>query len=781
MLTQSEKRERLRQLPAEVPDLHDWLHVLFKKIPNIVYVEYTHGREEFGADFVLEVNNPTIGRTEFVGVIAKKGTIKQGADDVERQIRECGIPRVIKNGKDEQSLPLIWVISNESVTSNAERKIRHQYRQYAIHFFSADDLIRWTDERAPYLWEDLPSQISQYLQGIRLGLEDLNRSANLLGDQLPDLKLDLELTPVDPDTYRKRTPSSAVSLFDEVKLRNVIFVEGQMGAGKSDLLRSLGLELCRAKSFNSEKTLPVFASYRSLMETHKGSLRKLIDASLGELISEYQEGRAIPVLIIDGLDEFSAEEVDESPLTALVSEVETLEGVKLVVSCRSGVIPRAIIRTTPKVRHLEVRPLTIRKISQFLKAVCQQAKLSNRMARDIGKSELFKQLPQNPIAALLLTRLMLQAKSRDELPQTLTELYSKALELMLGRWDIEKGLGSQQEYEVARRICGDIANYMIENRVLEIGITEIKLRVEAYLKERNLEIDSNTLLERLYSRSGVLIRNHSSGTVSFKHRSFAEFFCAEEWLRTNALKVDSRALESYWATVYFFCIGQRSDCESTLEQILSLVPTTDEHRLGKLAAAPTYLLAGHMTPYRVVESWFPNLMMEAAKYYLDVSSKRVDSVLAVFPPVPLLYVLQFYLRERYGYSFFRKAIDGAALAIADSKEDREVKAYALFLLGVIGIEVDYPEAFRFLVENYKASDLPIGLGAVVRVESERAQPKRLIPVVRAFNKRVYNMLKTSRALRNTLENAFKRPINPKAADKYVRALEERTSTRRKPV
>ena len=194
--------------------------------------------------------------------------------------------------------------------------------------------------------------------------------------------------------------------------------------------------------------------------------------------------------------------------------------------------------------------------------------------------------------------------------------------LAFGRWDLEKGLGSQQQYDVAVRICGQIARFMIEKPPIgDRGVMEIEARVSEYLSERNLEIDGQDLLDRLFSRSGVLIKDESNLTACFKHRSFAEFFCAAEWLHTNSFSVDVRALDPYWATIYFFSVGQLSDCEDTLKAILALKPLDTDQRINKVFAAPGYLLAGHMTPYRIVEKSLPGLFIEAASVYVDMREK----------------------------------------------------------------------------------------------------------------------------------------------------------------
>lgn len=760
MLTLQEKKDKLRRIPSEVPDLHDWLQVLLEKMPNVVYVEYTHGRNEFGADFVLEVANSTTGRNEFIGVIVKRGTIKQDTSEVDRQIRECGIPRIIKNGRDEQSLPIVWVVSNEGTTSNAEKKIRHEYRQHAISFFGMEDIIRWTDAYAPHLWDDLPSKIGKYLQDVRYRLEELDKKSSLLGDHVSDIRLELDLTAVDTDTYRKpsRKPEH-VDLYDEVKLRRVVFLEGDMGAGKSQLLRSLGQQLCSSKNFNQSKLLPVFSTYRNLIDKRGGSLEALLTAETGELLGQIQAGEITAIFLIDGLDEVPSPCTDGASLRDLVDQVRGLKNTKAAFSCRSGVVPVATINSTADLRHLEVRPLTIKKMTTFIAAVCERVKRSNRVARDLGKSELFRQLPQNPIAALLLTRLVLQSPEHDELPQTLTGLYEKALELMLGRWDLEKGLCSQQEYDVSRRLCGEIAQLMVANKIGAIGMNEVEARLREYLTARNLTVDPSVLLERLFSRSGVFANDDANGTVFFRHRSFAEFFFAEEWLRSNKFEVDNRALDPYWATIYFFAIGKLSDCEEVLKEVLALQPMSDDQRLGKVMATPMYLLAGHMTPYSIVESNLPALLIDAAKLQVDVLAGRHDSALRSLTPIALLFVMQFLLRDKYGYQFFRRAIDGAAIAISDAIEDDAVKAYALFYLGAIGVDLDHPEAMQFLIDKYEPRELPLAVAVAAAAEIERDKRRSGIAVLKAFNKRVQKMLKSNPSLKAALSGIMTRPIS----------------------
>ncbi len=46
---------------------------MFKILPNVEYVEHTHGKDEFGADIVIAKRDDVFSVEEYVGVIVKTG------------------------------------------------------------------------------------------------------------------------------------------------------------------------------------------------------------------------------------------------------------------------------------------------------------------------------------------------------------------------------------------------------------------------------------------------------------------------------------------------------------------------------------------------------------------------------------------------------------------------------------------------------------------------------------------------------------------------------------
>lgn len=57
-------KERIVGITDEVKELHPLLEELFRKHPKILQVEYTHGPDEMGADFVLTHTHDVLGTPE---------------------------------------------------------------------------------------------------------------------------------------------------------------------------------------------------------------------------------------------------------------------------------------------------------------------------------------------------------------------------------------------------------------------------------------------------------------------------------------------------------------------------------------------------------------------------------------------------------------------------------------------------------------------------------------------------------------------------------------------
>jgi len=103
-MDRQKKREQIESIDDEVNVLHPLLHDLLRKLPDVTYVENTHGPNEMGADFILERNDKHIHEIYYIGVVAKTTRILQNISEIDRQVEECAVKRfrdIVKSGVRE--------------------------------------------------------------------------------------------------------------------------------------------------------------------------------------------------------------------------------------------------------------------------------------------------------------------------------------------------------------------------------------------------------------------------------------------------------------------------------------------------------------------------------------------------------------------------------------------------------------------------------------------------------------------------------------------------------
>ena len=172
--------EKLDSIIGEVNDLHPLLKALLPKLPRVQDVEYCHGVGEMGADFVISRTNDTFGRIEYIGVIAKVGKIVQDFADIERQIEECNLPRLVQGGKKKIRITEIWVVATKHITRGAKEKIFDKFSTRKIEFIEGTDLEKLVDKYTPLAWSRLPIVVGEYLQDLRVRTEEQDKSVSLL-------------------------------------------------------------------------------------------------------------------------------------------------------------------------------------------------------------------------------------------------------------------------------------------------------------------------------------------------------------------------------------------------------------------------------------------------------------------------------------------------------------------------------------------------------------------------------------------------------------------------
>jgi hypothetical protein len=754
------KKKRVEEIKDEVKEFHPLLQNLFKKMPSITRVEYTHGNTEMGADFVLSMTHPILNTERYIGVIVKVGKITQDTTGVEKQVKECAIPRYFEYGKKEIHIDEVWVVSNGTISNNAKTVIRNNAQLRSVEFIGESEIISLIDKHLPLFWSNLSVPVSEYISKIREKNLQFERSTSLLQIGDKDFYVEQDVYEVldskSSSENRFKSKPKKVNFIEQIKNNKISFIEGSMGTGKSRLLRKLISHFTSPEVFHDEKLLPVIIDYKDLIDKYEGNIEEIISDSVGEELKKEFGDNVTLLLLIDGVDEkkFSADEELETFIKTIV-ELDKIPNLKTVLTSRPLKTLENAKSLSGRFGRYEIRALTFSKVIEFVKNICKQLNLTQRIVEDLKKSRLFRDLPQSPISAILLAKLI--DEHSKELPSNMTELYSKYTELTLGKWDIDKGIQSDKEYQTLNTFFMNLSEYMIQNELKQISIEEAKSRLTDYLKPRNLGLDVNSLLDRILNRCEIVATDHEKGVLFFKHRTFAEFLYAKKIIETQKLQIDERFFTSYWNNVFYFCVGILKDCPEVLEAITNYPVVSETQRIKKMANLPNFYLAGFASPYKVISDGNEKLVIDAAKYYIEVTSNKQTSIFTQFPPIICLYFMNYLIQEGLSYDFFIEGLETAALSVASGANSDDEKAYALFFLNVAFIKLKGDSDFSFLLKEYK-HQLPLDLLCVLDIESKNLDLLKKSKILQKQNKKFKGFLRGNTAAKHKLQSLLRKPI-----------------------
>ncbi|HXC99744.1 MAG TPA: NACHT domain-containing protein [Verrucomicrobiae bacterium] len=755
---EEDKRKRLEAIRDEVAEFHPLLKLLLPNITHVKTVEYTHGANEMGADFVLSRAEETFDQIEYITVVAKVGKIDQSAiTDIDRQVDESFIPKFFDSGKQKVNISEAWVISTLGISHGAKEKIFEKNRGRKIIFIAGDMLAKLIDKYVPNFWTDIPLQIGDYLNNLRIRSDELDRSVSLAKNHA-DLYVEQDIYAIQEKCWEtvntQRKKRQKVDIYQTVLREKVLLIEGEMGAGKSKLLRQLIRHFTHPQHFLASNVVPIILSYKHLMDNYAGDLQRVVTDYVNKgALSELKENSRI-LFLIDGVDEKNVEVEEQLRLLSTLMNVvhANAKFCAVITSRYLGSIKQNwdLLRQS---QRLEIRPLSTQRVIEFVQKLCSGANLSKRILEDLKKSNLFKELPKSPISAILLANLL--QENTKEIPSNMTELYSKYLELVLGRWDLEKGLQTQKEYEALDNILMRIASFVIENELHYMSIDDAKTIVNDYLGPRNLGIDSARLFDILTVRAGIIMVDSLEKRMCFKHKTFAEYFYAKKKLREGGLVVDSRVFKLYWMNTFFFFAGLLKDCPDLLEAILAQQTESEGAKLLKMINMGNYFMAGSSSPYGVIERGLIKVIKEAAIYYNQIVNRAIESELSGFSEMHLLCVFQGILRDSYAYSFFEKAIEVAALEIDGSDLTQKDKATALFFLNVIYIDLGGKDSFDFILSKYE-KELPLSIQLAIHHESSEIKNKTAL--LKRQEKSLMKSIRSNKSLKDHLDIMYDRPI-----------------------
>ena len=305
----SKAKELLDSMKDEVRDLHPVLRIVFPKLPTVKECEYTHGGDEWGADFVLTVEDMALGSVEHVGVIVKRGPIKQDLRSVDQQIEECRIKnRKVRGGTNEIEIDRIWIVATGSISNNAKEKIYQKYKSSGISFIDGAKLASLIAQHTPFIGDNVTPEIGEYLKRLQTKLEERRVRKDMLAidGETPEIELEIAELKRDTDGRARQELINIDQVVD--RTTGIMILEGRAGAGKTRELEKLAERCATNSEFKRIDKLPILLPARELREQYSWDVDEAIMGELGKpAYGKLKEQKSGVLLLVDGMDEIPEE------------------------------------------------------------------------------------------------------------------------------------------------------------------------------------------------------------------------------------------------------------------------------------------------------------------------------------------------------------------------------------------------------------------------------------------------------------------------------------------
>ena len=547
VMSESKKKEILRSYIET--DMHKELKILFENIfEKDTNVYYTHGKEEYGRDLIISENRPLQKYNTACVVKMDKlsgKTVDKNISDIVVQVKQCfKVELNVKEEVEKLKTDFVYIIIFGEISNQAMTNLKIQIDEFEGRYKIFDIT-------------ELTNLFSKHYMGVFSGAscyEALSRKFDDLDNILLKKNKLLTSSYIEPNlkSYQKSleeliaftTPSaqkrnneaiaenifgkkeSIQSLLSKIENHNLnILVDGDAGSGKSVfaiklvqyMIKKVVNEISTIKKGNIQKNVkaPILLTATSLKNGNIKNLNKMIN-------DYYIDASFIiepSLLIIDGLDEVA--KIDRENI---LTEVKAFSKDKcsLIITSRKSADIKNLLQSFIQYELLEFESS---QVINFIKAILKgNDTLINSLIK--GIEHLKNQIPMYPMSLSLLIEI---AQTQKEVPASISELYSRYIELVIGEKSSENdSIHILFEPKVKIDFLNNIAFKLFYlNNSVSIKRDIFDNFLVQYVNEHSHIKSEEDFLHEI-SRLSILVIDESE--VKFLHKSFLDYFIAKYFI-----------------------------------------------------------------------------------------------------------------------------------------------------------------------------------------------------------------------------------------------------------
>ncbi|RYA22859.1 hypothetical protein CRU96_10850 [Malaciobacter halophilus] len=605
LLSTQQKKQILRDYKET--DMHKELKILFDNIfVDKAHIHITHGANEFGRDLIIsEIGALKHNNTSIVVKMDKLSgsATDKAVQEIRMQVDQCfNYDFPVKDSKELLKTDYVYIIIFGEISANANKNLDITLNQYKGRYeiFGISKMLELFDE---------------YYSGIfygASGFESLNKKYDELEEQLfkknkllkncyiePNLKsynkskqelialLGSSDNKKSAETFansvfgKKETLQSLMERLNSHRLN--ILVDGNAGSGKTVFAIKLVQAMIKhtINSLNLDKKrhhenikAPVIIKATDLKN---GNIK-----NLNEIVNSFYMESSISIepslLIIDGLDEVST--IDRNNILEKIKVFASDKLCSLMFTSRKNTTVKELLSNFNSYELLEFES------SQVINFIRKMLKGDDELIKSLlkGIEQLRNQIPMYPMSLALLIEI---AQSHKEVPASISELYSRYMEMVINTNSYDTNITTMFEPYIKYEFL-EILSYEL---FYKFGTSTVKREnFDKFVEEyKNTHAHIYSVEDFVHELCRISILVISDTKVEFLHKSFLDYFVARYYIS----QADSMSQEEHqsiyklyysalWEDVTFFYFGiKRKINKIQIDRIIENSPILRRDTLEK--------------------------------------------------------------------------------------------------------------------------------------------------------------------------------------------------------
>ncbi len=690
------------------------------------------GKLEKGKDTIFISKDP-MGLIDVYAVQTKKGNLnmaKRAASNVVEAVTQLKTALstyvVILKTKEKKYPSKVFLCASGKINETAQDYIIEEVKSPMIVFMDSNDLIPSIDEMIPEVWFRIDKKISPYLEALKSYIEDKDQlftKTEFMPDNIipiaasTDLFIPLRLHRYTMKISKVSGKVEQVPHFEEVpilgihqKSHRLILILGSAGTGKTtSLLRLIYILADRGlhEDDPNKIRIPIYLHSQEILPEPS-----LLDSCV-KVVQNISKSSNLPfsssdldlgnvIILIDALDEVSDREKQDELIKKIMNFHEIYPKCQVIITSRDYSFISEI-KNLYNFIHYSLSPINYKQAQKIL------LRLNKKKSLPIDKSSEILRRMQNvhgiELNPLLVTVFAASTDyARADIPANITELFKKFTELMLGRWDANKGLALQYIAPLKDFILQKIAFDMHQKGLTKLSIQEFRDIASRELQSRGYEADVDILLDEILFRSGLF--RITGNLIEFRHLMLQEFFAGRGIPDIETLK--SIICDDWWRRAIVFYFGENPENIEVFNILMAIVLSRKSQEIfNALVTMGLSLQASYLVKVSDklnVILWLINNLAAIQKSY--------EEEVVNLSKYPLHAFLYYYIfaRDAVALNTLKDNHQHIISVCVDSEEDKNIQDLRLFWIIIGLIEIGELSLVDKLLKGYHPKDLRLLLG-----------------------------------------------------------------------